>query len=192
MDTELITAAEYLEAEERARRSSDDHSALQRIQKELDGLPDARERLALEFLALGLRALEVGTDPWSLIILATYFARTIREPNRAELLRRLRVIIFRLFELMAYSTDDFRLEPQFGSSLTLSLIGLRRIDEGEYHHVFATLKSRCGPPERDPRVGIIAESDELPARMDARIRRLARQVNSVWKLAPGFENWISN
>lgn len=158
-DVEHISALDYLEAGECARRNGVDGPAFKHIRNELSHLPATRERLAFEMLPLIWQSLEHGEEPAWQTSLAGSCWGSIQPGRRPEYTGWLEKIILRIFELRNEFSTPVGEHGPFSLSLSMMLIALGKVDRARFTSVVQTLKDRGGEARLDPRWRVIAQAE---------------------------------
>jgi hypothetical protein len=157
---ERITAKEYLDASARASANSADKPVFRHICAELEKMPEAQARLALEFLPLIWRSLEQESGPPLLSFPPTFWARAVAKESLPEYTGWMEKIGLRCFELLGQHPEVF----EFKIGLQMALMALHRVDRSRFVGVMGGLKSRCEDQSLDKRSAVLSDIERLLAR----------------------------
>ena len=143
-NVENITAAEYLEAAEKADCNGADKPAFRHIQEELRQHPEAQQRLAREMLPTIWNCLEQGIAPPIPAEAAGWFFHANPSRGLSENIAWLEKCILRCFELQSQK------QGRFVKALLTMLMTLWRIDRPRFTAMMETLRNQAGESGRDP------------------------------------------
>jgi hypothetical protein len=129
------------------------------IEAELDKLPEARQRLVLEFLPLLWQALKDERGPEMLLVLLAGHPTPISLDRLAEYKGWAKRISKRVFDLLDGDAAGCRDKPLLQMTLELMMARLRTNDPEEFERLFGVLERHCH------------EGDDLRRKMLQRIRR---------------------
>jgi hypothetical protein len=163
-DVENITAAEFLEAADKATRNAADQPAFKYIFGQVERLPSTSDRLVFEFFQLAWEILERGQDlPSPELVLA--FGWGPRDPSRlAEYFAWLEKIILRCVELRRQLPTSPGEEGPFALNIAAGLTALRRESPARFTSFVEELKKQGADPALDPRWKVIDQTENPPAR----------------------------
>lgn len=157
---ENLTAFEFLEASARANRNSADRPVFKRILEELSGLPETRQRLALQLLSLAWQALEGGADSAFEMILFGCRSVSMQPERLPEYTAWLEKIILRSFDLRKQLPNAPDALGTFGMTLSMTLRALGVTDRDQFVRVLGTLKRQGGRAELDARWAVIDDVEK--------------------------------
>jgi len=159
-NVENITAAEFIEAADKATRNAADRPAFTYIFAQLERMPNTRDRLVFEFLELAWQILERGQDlPSPGLVLA--FAWGPREPARLdEYIAWLEKIIRRCVVLRRQLPSSPGEHGPFALDIAMGLTALRRVAPARFTALVEELKKEGADPGFDPRWKVIAIAEK--------------------------------
>jgi len=170
MSIELITAPEYLAAEQKAFRNGADKPAFRRIEEEIKRLPETQARLTFEFLKLARTSLDQGKNPGDTALPAMAMGRSLTHENRHKYLEAIEDIAVRCFESMAKCVDS-----RFTLTFVSSLCALRTSDKQRLDILLDKLKRALDQADPRREFLILVEASESQRR--EQLRQLRKQID---------------
>jgi hypothetical protein len=158
-DFEAITAKEFVEMQERARRNSVDMPAWKQLFDKLSQLSDVKERLSFEAIPLAWEYLNSGTEPPHIATMLVGMFISPTSNRLAEHTDWVEKMIFKTFELRKALPYDPGKHGPFCLTFMNLLTPLSTRSPELFDKIIASLKAK-GADAKEPRWNIITRLEE--------------------------------